>query len=55
MKLTIEEAQNMMKRNGGDLDLSDTPIQILPDSLTVGGNLYLGGTQIQTLLDNRQK
>lgn len=46
MKLTIEEAQNMMKRNGGDLDLSDTPIQTLPDNLTVGGSLYLRGTQI---------
>ena len=55
MKLTIEEAQNMMKRNGGDLDLSDTPIQILPDNLTVGGYLDLSDTPIQTLLDNRQK
>ena len=52
MKLTIEEAQNMMERNGGDLNLSDTPIQTLPDNLTVGGWLDLSGTQIQTLPDN---
>nr|DAU79035.1 MAG TPA: leucine-rich repeat protein [Caudoviricetes sp.] len=52
MKLTIEEAQNMMKRNGGGLDLRDTPIQILPDNLTVGGWLDLRDTPIQTLPDN---
>lgn len=46
MKLTIEEAQNMMKRNSGYLDLRGTPIQTLPDNLTVGGDLYLIGTQI---------
>ena len=37
-----------MKRNG-DLDLSGTPIQSLPEGLTVGGGLYLSGTQIQSL------
>nr|DAE76260.1 MAG TPA: leucine-rich repeat protein [Caudoviricetes sp.] len=52
MKLTIEEAQNMMERNFGYLDLSDTPIQTLPDNLTVGGGLDLRGTPIQTLPDN---
>ena len=52
MKLTIEEAQNMMERNFGYLDLSDTPIQTLPDSLTVGGYLDLRRTPIQTLPDN---
>lgn len=55
MKLTIEEAQNMMERNFGYLDLSDTPIQTLPDSLTVGGWLDLRGTPIQTLPDNLTK
>ena len=52
MKLTIEEAQNMMKRNGGGLNLRGTPIQTLPDNLTVGGYLDLRGTPIQTLPDN---
>lgn len=52
MKLTIEEAQNMMKRNGGSLDLRGAPIQTLPDNLTVGGYLDLSDTQIQTLPDN---
>ena len=41
MKLTIEEAQNMMKRNGGGLDLRDTPIQILPDNLTEVGRAHV--------------
>ena len=52
MKLTFEEAQNKMKRYGGGLDLRDTPIQILPDNLTVGGWLDLRDTPIQTLPDN---
>ena len=33
----------------GDLDLSDTPIQSLPDGLKVGGYLDLGNTPIQSL------
>ena len=52
MKLTIEEAQNMMKRNGGGLNLRGTPIQTLPDNLTVGEWLDLSDTPIQTLPDN---
>ena len=52
MKLTIEEAQNMMKRNSGYLNLRGTPIQTLPDNLTVGGSLNLSDTPIQTLPDN---
>ena len=52
MKLTIEEAQNMMERNFGYLDLRRTPIQTLPDNLTVGGSLDLSDTPIQTLPDN---
>ena len=37
---------------GGCLYLQDTPIQSLPDNLTVGVNLDLRGTQIQSLPDN---
>ena len=33
----------------GDLNLSNTPIQSLPDGLTVGGDLYLTQTPIQSL------
>lgn len=46
MKLTLEDAKRIMKENGGWLDLSGTPITALPDTLTVGGSLYLSGTQI---------
>ena len=45
-KLTLEKAQEMMKRNGGSLYLRGTQITALPDNLTVGGSLYLEGTQI---------
>ncbi len=47
--LTIKEAKELMKKNGGGLDLRGTQIQSLPDNLTVGGSLYLEGTQIQSL------
>lgn len=46
MKLTLEQAQKMMDRNNGNLDLSGTAITTLPDNLTVGGRIYLSGTQI---------
>lgn len=47
MKLTLEEAKAMMDRNNdGGLDLRDTEITALPDSLTVGGGLDLSGTGI---------
>ncbi len=36
----------------GDLDLSETEIQSLPDNLRVEGYLYLDGTPIQSLPDN---
>ena len=49
MKITLEAAKRMMERNGGDLYLSGTQIQTLPEGLTVGGWLDLSGTQIQTL------
>lgn len=46
MKLTLEQAQEMMDRNGGYLDLRGTGITSLPDNLTVGGCLDLSGTGI---------
>ena len=52
MKLTLEQAQEMMERNGGNLYLSGTGITSLPDNLTVGGWLDLSGTGITTLPDN---
>ena len=52
MKLTIEKAKVMMKRNNGDLDLRNTQITALPDNLTVDGGLYLSNTQITALPDN---
>ena len=52
MKLTLKEAEKMMKNSGGYLDLQGTQIQSLPDNLTVGGYLDLRGTQIQSLPDN---
>ena len=52
MVLTLEEAKKMMERNGGWLDLRNTPITQLPDNLTVGGSLDLSGTPITQLPDN---
>ena len=52
MKLTLEQAQEMMERSGGSLYLSGTGITSLPDNLTVGGYLYLSGTGITSLPDN---
>ena len=52
MKLTLEQAQEMMEHNGGSLDLRGTGITSLPDNLTVGGGLYLLGTGITSLPDN---
>ena len=52
MKLTMEKATAMMKRDGGSLDLRGTQITALPDNLTVGGSLDLRGTQITALPDN---
>ena len=52
MTYTLEELQEMMKKNGGSLDLRGTGITALPDNLTVGGSLYLRGTGITALPDN---
>ena len=48
-KLSLEKAKEMMEQNGGDLDLSGTPITALPEGLTVGGWLDLRGTPITAL------
>ena len=54
MELTKEQAQEIMDRNDGNLNLyMRWDIQALPDNLTVGGSLYLSGcTGIQALPDN---
>ena len=43
----LEEAREI-----GNLDLSNTPIQLLPDGLEVGGSLDLYNAPIQSLPDN---
>lgn len=51
MTMTLEQLNEMMKANGGDLWLSGTNITKLPDGLTVGGTLWLEGTNITRLKD----
>ena len=46
MKYTPKKLEKMMKENDGSLDLRGTQIAQLPEGLTVGGSLYLSGTQI---------
>ena len=48
MKITLEWCKERMTKNG-DLYLSGTQIQSLPEGLTVGGWLDLRNTQIQSL------
>ena len=53
MKLTLEQAEQMMKRNNGNLNLwGREDITELPDNLTVDGSLDLGYTKIASLPDN---
>ena len=52
MKLTLEQANKIMKENGDWLDLRSTPITSLPDNLTVAGSLDLSNTPITSLPDN---
>lgn len=47
MKYSKKMLEKIMKKNGGWLDLRGTQITSLPDNLTVGGSLYLSGTQIK--------
>lgn len=49
MEFTKQELEERMKRNGGWLNLRDTPITSLPEGLTVGGGLDLRDTQITSL------
>jgi len=50
LRLANQKVQEYIKNGSvGDLDLSFTPIQSLPPSLEVGGNLYLVGSSIQSL------
>ena len=51
-ELTLIEAENIMKKNGGGLYLRNTPIKRLPEGLSVSGNLDLSGTEITELPDN---
>ena len=56
MELTKEKAQEIMDKNGGDLDLFFRhDITALPDNLTVGGSLYLSGTSITDTRKERRK
>ena len=52
MELTIEEANQIMKKNEGYLDLSGTNITKLPDNLTVNESLNLERTNIAELPNN---
>ena len=52
---TQKKIQKYIKDGGkGDLDLSGTPIEKLPDNLKVGGYLDLMDTPIKKLSDNLQ-
>lgn len=49
MELTLKQAQENMRKNNGNLDLSHTDITRLPDSLKVRGWLDLSETKITSL------
>ena len=56
MKLTIEQAQEIMAKNEGNLNLfMQWDITALPDNLTVGGSLDLRGTGITDKRKERRK
>ena len=50
--LTLEECNELMRENGGDLKLSHTSITSLPDNLTVDGSLWIINTPISSLPNN---
>ena len=52
MKLSIETAYELMKKNGGNLYLRGTGVTSLPENLTVGGSLDLRGTGVTSLPEN---
>lgn len=49
MKLTLKEANLLMKNNKGNLDLCYTGIRELPEDLKVGGILDLSSTEIKEI------
>lgn len=49
MKLTLVEAQKIMRENGNNLNLRWRQIECLPDGLVVKGNLNLYGNPIKVL------
>ena len=51
-KLTIEEAERMMKKKNGNLALFGSDIEELPDNLNVNGNLDLFCSKIKKLPKN---
>lgn len=51
MKLTLKEAQEIMEKNNGNLDLRRFNITSLPKNLVVPGWLDLSGSQITSLPD----
>ena len=56
MELTMKEAQEIMDRSEGNLDLTmRCNITALPEGLTVGGSLYLSGTGIKNTRKERRK
>lgn len=57
MKLTLEKANEIMNKTGGNLDLSGcTGLTSLPDGLTVGGYLYMRScTGLKHRLEERRK
>ena len=52
MTYTIEQLEQMMRENGGNLDLQFSDVTSLPDNLTVRGWLDLRGTHMTSLPDN---
>ena len=55
MTYTLKELQEMMDKNNGNLDLSDTEISSLPEGLKVGGYLDLSHTPITSLPEGLKK
>jgi hypothetical protein len=51
-EVDIKRLPKSLKVVGGNLFLTATTIESLPDNLTVGGNLFLKNTPIQSLPDN---
>lgn len=49
MRLSLKRLQELMAADDGNLDLKCTPLDSLPDNLTVEGNLDLRYTDVETL------